>query len=122
MARTFSVNARNYQPGDYGPFTIDAFTKNDAAGVEIELTVEGWPDVPVIATGRFDLGTVTGGGLAIPGVPRNRAGTPLTTYTLRLIYPTWVEGGTASKLDANDATLTLTLLQAIRTAITVRAI
>jgi hypothetical protein len=48
MARTLTRASQVYQPGLYGPFSVDGFTNADTERLVATLTVEGWPDDPVV--------------------------------------------------------------------------
>ena len=118
MARVFSRNAQFYNPGTYGPFNIDSFTKNDMDEIEVTLTVDNWPAVETIAT--LTLSTDSGSSMTVnvPGQPKNRDGTPATVFKVRLGIPT--DNGV--KRNVANATLTATVLERFRTAITLQAV
>lgn len=127
MARTRTVPSNLYAPGTYGPFGIDSFTKGNASRIEVELTVESWPAVPVIAS--ITLQTDSGARMEVnvPGEPKNRDGSPATVFRPSISFPAdgIVVGGVPQPpvtRETTGATLTVTVLQAVRTAITVRAV
>lgn len=43
MPRTLSVASRLYEPGVYGPFSVDKFTNVNTDALRSTFTVENWP-------------------------------------------------------------------------------
>lgn len=119
MPRTFRLSERDYAPGDYGPFSVDGFTRNDTEYLELTFTVTpSWPVSDALITGTIFWDTGAGGGFTIPSPPRNRDGTLRDTASLRLKVHR-VEGG---KANVASGTVSLTLAAPIRTAITLAAV
>ena len=122
--RTISVPSRVYQPGPIGPFGLDSFTKDDASGIVVEMTVEAWPDVPVVAKVVVQTGSGARMEVNVPGRPfaRDRV-TPATVFRISLAFPSdgSVNDGVvqpAEKRQTTNATVTAEVLVAMRTAIT----
>ena len=118
MPRTFSRNSQFYNPGTYGPFSIDAFTKNDADEIEVTLTVENWPVVETVAVLTLTANNGAQMTVNVPGQPKNRDGTPATVFRARLGFP--ADDGVVR--DTSNATLSAEVLSRFRTAITLRAV
>ena len=127
MARVFSRTSRNYQAGTYGPFAIDSFTQNDSTGVRLTLTVENWPNVPVLGVLTLTMDNGAQATINIPGRPKNRDGTDKTVFAPELGIPedgTFIDGvkQPAVKRATTNGSVTVELFQSARTAITFEAI
>lgn len=117
MAKTFNLAARNYAAGTYGPFSVDGFTQSDTDWLELSLTVENWPAGSPVVTGQMRWDSGDGADFAFHHPTTNRDGTPRTKHTVRVSVPQTSHG----KADVVSGTVTLTLVQPLRTAVSVIA-
>ena len=117
MAKTFTLAARNYAAGTYGPFSVDSFTQSDTDYLELSLTVENWPAGSPVVTGQMRWDSGDGADFAVHHPSTNRDGTPRTKHTVRVGVPQTLQG----KAAVTSGTVTMTLAQPIRTAVTVVA-
>ena len=127
MARTFSRASQVYPAGNFGPFSIDSFTKNDANALHLTLTVEAWPDVPLLATITLSMDNGAQMQVNIPGRPKNRDGTDATSMTIKLGIPAdgiVIDGvpQPAVKRDTNSGQISVEVFQPFRTALTLQAV
>jgi hypothetical protein len=122
MPRTLSRASQVYPAGTYGPFSIDSFTRDDADGVRLTATVEGWPASGTVARIDFRYPGGSGGMADVPAVPRDRQGNALSTYTFTFYIPRSGAGNAApQKKNFTSAQVTIEILQPIRTALTLEA-
>ena len=127
MARTLTRASRVYNPGTYGPFAIDSFTKGSASHIEVAMTVEGWPDGADVAT--LVLTTSSGARMTVnvPAKPIDLAtGKPATVFRCRLGFPAdgvVVDGVPQPPVtrETTGASVSATVHRAITTALIVRA-
>lgn len=128
MARTFSRNSQVYPAGTYGPFSIDSFTRDDTDRIELEMTVENWPDVPVVAviTITSDIGKRMT--INVPGRPKNRDGSDATVFRPVMGIPSDAQVDEQGRLlnivkrNMTSASISVVVNQPLRTAITLRAV
>lgn len=123
MPRSRTIPSATYQPGTYGPFSLDGFTRGNADYIEAIFTVEGWPTAsPVLTvTGQWSNGTPFGASFA--GGVLGRGGVPPTQVSMRAFIPTEAgAGGQPSKRDVVSGTVTLTAHVPLTTAVTIRAV
>lgn len=118
MPSTFTRPSTVYQPGGYGPFTIDGFLSADTDVLELVLTVENWPAVASLITGQLRWNTGDGVDFVIDSPPHDRTGKPLPTAVVRVTVPQTATG----KAAVTSATARLTVMQPISTAVTFRAV
>jgi hypothetical protein len=119
MARTFSRPSTFYQPGVYGPFSLDSITNANTDALVATFTVEGWPqdvDPLLVVQVRWDSGA--GGDFAIAGRQVNRDGTPRSLVTLRVDVPQRANG----KAAVAGGSITVEAKAALTTAITFSAV
>ena len=127
MARTFSRNSQVYPAGSYGPFSIDAFTRDDTERIRLTMTVEGWPDVPVVAVITMTSDAGQRMVINVPGRPKNRDGSDATVFSPSMAIRRLVsfdEQGqvvSQSKVQTTHAQIEVELLVSLRTAIELRA-
>jgi hypothetical protein len=122
MARTRQFASRLYAVGVYGPFAVDGFTRADTSALTVTMSVENWPDVPILAVVTVMWGDGSGARFTVPGRPRNRDGSLRASVVLRIAVPVERDqDGVAGKADVASGTVTVDLRAPARTAMTVAA-
>lgn len=128
MARTRNIPSNLYAPGAYGPFSIDSFTKANASGIEVELTVESWPATPeILATLVIQTDSGARVHVYVPSGPKNRDGTDASTLLLKLGFPAdgeVIDGVPQPPVtrETTNSDVSVTVHAAFQTAITIRAV
>jgi hypothetical protein len=102
----------------YGPFPIDAFTKDDASQIVATMTVEGWPDVSPLMV--VELAWDSGGKATfdVSGEQRDENGQLMPEVSFSFSIPR--QGG--DKRQVGGGSVTVTTFAALRTAITLAAV
>lgn len=124
MARTLSVPQQTFQPGTYGPYSIDSFTKNNTDYLEVAMTIVNWPvstDVPVPPLFDLQIKWDTGeyASFALVQVPRvDKYGNPEMSALFRSQVPRDATG----KRSVSGGNATLTVYAAFTSAVTVHAV
>lgn len=114
MARTFSRPRATYQPGIYGPFSLDGLTNDDTSRVVVTLTIVDWPvdaNPLFIAKVRWSDGSE-----ATYNVSGNQG--IATSGTLAFAVP-MVNG---VKIPIDGATITMEVFAAMTTAVSAQAV
>jgi hypothetical protein len=125
MPREIASASQVYAPGQYGPFSLDSFTRDDADKIEVSATIESWPDVPFVAQITVALEDGSGFSVRVPGRPKNRDGTDQTTFRCSIGIPVErnrLTPGEQRKRDVRSAQAEVEVFESIRTALTVRAV
>lgn len=118
MARTFSRNERNYSAGEFGPFSLDSFTRNDTDMIEVRMSVSSWPIASPLFTIRIQWDT----GEYIDFVQSWPVTDKFGNLLTECIYRANVPQDAGGKRNVTGGTISGTLFQDIRTAISVAAI
>ena len=118
MPRTLSYPAQTYQPGTYGPLTLNGFSSANTDWLVISLTVLNWPARSDLIKGSLRWSTGDGADFVISSPPRDRFGNPLSVVNVRSGVPRVGNG----KGPVNQATATFVVAEALATAVTFQAV
>jgi len=123
MPRTINIPSTEYQPGTYGPFTVNGFNSNNTDRLRITFTRENWPGTNEDDVLAASMIWNSGGGTAFTlpgGVLLDKNGVEMLVSYVQVSVPE--TAATNGKKPVNSAVATMIVNQTLRTAITIEAI
>jgi hypothetical protein len=120
MARTINIPLNTYQPGNYGPFTVNGFNSNNTDYILLTMTVDGtWPLTQDILF-KLDMlfGESGGASYEVVGDQRDKFGVLKPTVEFKVPFPNDVNG----KQNRTNLSATAQVFAAFDTAITLQAV
>ena len=121
MPKTLSRPSQLYQPGVYGPFSVDQITNANTAALEWSASIENWPTDPTTLLLKARLLWDSGGGATwwIFGGRKNRDGTPATEIRERVYVPVELDDtGNIRKGNVAGGSMQIEVFVPLRSAIT----
>ena len=126
MARTFSAPLQTYQPGVYGPYSVNQLTNANTDRLEVRMTIgPDWPKDPNQAVVRIDALWDTGGGASwtFNGDLKNQDQTPRTEILVWVQVPVEGDGaGGVQKGQVGGGNVRFEVFAPITTAVTLAGV